>query len=84
MKNTQLQSRGPALPVGAVMQMIGTAPTLDILAALGERPAATKQLAARIEGFSSRSVYRSLAMLEAHLLVERRPGPEGRRERPTG
>ncbi|HEY6145612.1 MAG TPA: hypothetical protein VIV13_05015 [Solirubrobacterales bacterium] len=51
---------------------------MEILAALGRRSAPTKQLAADIEGFSARSVYRSLAMLEAHLLVEREAGPYGR------
>jgi DNA-binding transcriptional ArsR family regulator len=60
------------------MQMIGAAPAMDILAALGKRSAPTKQLAGGVEGFSARSVYRSLAMLEAHLLVEREANPDGR------
>lgn len=77
-KNIGLQGRGPALPVGAVLQMIGTAPALDILMALAERPAPTRQLADGIESLSARSVYRSLAMLEAHLLVERAVDPDRR------
>lgn len=58
--------------------MIGTAPARDVLAALGEGQLPAGDLALRTDGFSGRSVYRSLAMLEAHLLVERVAGADGR------
>lgn len=77
-KNTQLHGRGPTLPIGTLLQIVGTAPAFDILVALAERPAPTQQLAAGIESFSARGVYRSLAMLEAHLLVERVVNFDGR------
>jgi glycerate kinase len=75
-KNTALYGRGPTLPVGSILRLIGTAPARDILGSLGERHLSTKELTAGIDDFSARSVYRSVAMLEAHLLVERVKDPD--------
>jgi len=61
-----------------VLELVGTAPALDVLATLEQGPLPTKSLARRIEGRSTRGVYRSLALVEAHLLVERAAGPDGR------
>lgn len=59
--------------MGEALGLIGSEPAGTILMTLGQRALQTKHLTNRVTDFSARSVYRSLAKLEAFGLVEHRP-----------
>jgi len=64
-----------ACSVADILRLIGTGAGAQILMALGAGPLRTRQLTDRVEGFSSRSVYRHASEMEACGLIDRDQAP---------
>jgi DNA-binding HxlR family transcriptional regulator len=61
--------------IAGILRLIGTGPGGQILMALGAGPLRTTQLTNQVEDFSSRSVYRQVAKMESHRLIDRKEEP---------
>ena len=61
--------------VAGILRLLGSGPGPQIIMALGSRSLRTEQLAERIRGFSSRSVYRYVSKMQAHDLIDRHREP---------
>lgn len=66
---------GSDCSVACILRLIGTGAGAQILMALGAGPLRTRQLTDRVEGFSSRSVYRHTSEMEAWGLINRDQEP---------
>jgi DNA-binding HxlR family transcriptional regulator len=71
----RLSSARADFSVAGILRLLGSGPGAQILMALGSRSLRTEQLAERVQGFSSRSVYRYVSRMEAHDLIDRHREP---------
>jgi DNA-binding HxlR family transcriptional regulator len=68
-------SSGPAPAIGDVLRLLGSGAAGEIMAALREEPLRTKELTARVVGFTPRTTYRYLGRLVKMGVLDREDEP---------